>query len=171
MTSLTVIQNTRNRVQVKRSGVKNDRNLRGMPQSFAVRLKQKICELAELADWTARKIAVKAGVSPSTLYSAMERDRPINVSDAIALARVLDVSVEWLFDDKKGWPDLDRRPHWMHPQIMPEQEIRARRQLEGRLGVSDEAVADARSRRSESRPRDTTAGRAAKTPSRRKSAS
>ena len=101
---------------------------------LVVKLAAKIKELAELRDWSLRKIAENSGVPPSTLHNALSRrGAALNVQDAIKISRMMDVPVEWLFDDAKEWDDLQRRPFWLPPGITPGQAIRARRKFEESL--------------------------------------
>lgn len=93
---------------------------------YGVNLDQKLNELAELRDWSIRKIASKAGVPQQTLANA-KGGTALRVDAAIKVARVMDVPVEWLFDDTKNWADLDRRPFWLPPDVDPRMEIDARR--------------------------------------------
>lgn len=52
-----------------------------------------------------RKIEERAGWSYNTLKSAIKKNAVVGVDKAIGLARALNVSVEWLFDDERGWEE------------------------------------------------------------------
>lgn len=88
----------------------------GQPKSHFVRLKQKLEELAELRGWSVRKVAQESGLSQQTLHGAIE-GADISVSRAIAVSRVMDVPVDWLFDDAKDWQHLPRNPFWVPPGL------------------------------------------------------
>jgi plasmid maintenance system antidote protein VapI len=45
-----------------------------------------------------------AGLGTSTLVTVLVRKSGVTANTAVALARVLGVSVSWLLDDDKGWP-------------------------------------------------------------------
>lgn len=106
------------------------------PKMREVKLAQKLLELAELRDWSVRKVADNAGVASSTLYNAMNRPKAVlNVQDAIAISKVMDVPVDWLFDDEKGWTELKpHRPFWLPPGIDPAGTIAGLKHLRAGLG-------------------------------------
>lgn len=81
-----------------------------------VDVKEKITTLAEVRDWPRTKIAKNADIPQSTLESAF-RGQELGITKAINIARVMDVPVEWLFDDKLSWSDLPRAPFWWPPNL------------------------------------------------------
>lgn len=84
--------------------------------SLVVRLEEKIDALCDLRGWSNRQLAIEAGVAPSSLLSALN-GHEIGVRKAISIARLLDVPVEWLFDDAKEAADLKHRPFWLPPGL------------------------------------------------------
>ncbi len=52
------------------------------------------------------KLSVRAGLPPTAISNYIARGYLPSASTALVLARVLDVSVEWLIDDKKEWPPV-----------------------------------------------------------------
>lgn len=133
-------------------------------------MREKLKELAELRDWSIRQIAIQARIPQQTLAGAMNK-HALRVEAAIAIARVMDVDVEWLFDDKKGWKDLPRRPFWLPPGINPGEKISAMKALASGL---DQTVRRSHGIESGPQPvkrgpRSRTESKAAAPPRRRKS--
>lgn len=80
--------------------------------------KDKLDWLAEQRDWSINQIAKKADVPQSTLHKALN-GQMIRVDAAIRLAQTMDVSVEWLFDNRYDLKDLPKRPFWLPPNLDP----------------------------------------------------
>lgn len=84
-----------------------------------MKLESKIRRLMQRDGWRSlRSVAVKAGVDDSTLDRVVRRGGSISVDKAIQVARVLDVPVEWLFDDNHDWPPpavFEPPPIAIHP--------------------------------------------------------
>lgn len=66
--------------------------------------------------WSVRQLATQAKLPPSSLVNAFN-GHEIGVFKAITIARLLDVPVEWLFDDSKDVTELRHRPFWLPPGI------------------------------------------------------
>ena len=79
-------------------------------------LREKIAELLAVRFWSRAQLARKAGMSTSALQRIVSGGLP-NVTNGIALAKALDVPVEWLFDDKLGWNGLLDLPFWWPPDV------------------------------------------------------
>lgn len=102
----------------------------------------KMRTLAEARDWSIRRIALRAGIPQQTLHSALQ-GRELRVGAALAVAKVMDVPVEWLFTED-GWQQLDRLPHYWPPEVPPPSDVAS-----GTREETDRIVADAQRRSSQ----------------------
>lgn len=64
--------------------------------------REKLQHLTE--DRIKAKVAARAGIGPTVLNNYLHRGNEPTASNALRLARALDVSVEWLIDDEQGLP-------------------------------------------------------------------
>ena len=95
-------------------------------------------QAAELAGWSIRHVAEQAGMPAQSLHNAMN-GHDVGVSRGMRLALALDVPMDWLFDDSKGWAELPKRPFWLRPGIDPIVKLAARRQFEAELAAGPPA--------------------------------
>lgn len=84
-----------------------------------IRVKEKLSNLRSEHGWSREEAAKKSKV-PFTAYESYEKfNRKPSGEYAIAIAKAFDVSVEYLLDDKKGYPPskTDRQSGGAHPSI------------------------------------------------------
>lgn len=82
-----------------------------------VKLQSKMETIKEISGWSYRQIADRARVNASTFTDAIRNGSKYAVQDAIKVARALGVKVEWLFNDRVGWRDIDEAPYWWPPEL------------------------------------------------------
>jgi hypothetical protein len=71
---------------------------------YAMQIREKIARLVDRDRWrSVRSVAERAGVDDSTM-TRVRNTGVCAVGKAIAIARALDVPVDWLFDDAMDWP-------------------------------------------------------------------
>lgn len=71
-------------------------------------LAEKLRKLVDEQGVDLKQVATRASMSYHTVrsYSQGRADKFPSVRNGIALARALNVSIEWLYDDSKGWPPV-----------------------------------------------------------------
>lgn len=111
-------------VEANRNLGEKAKNIHRPATIAAMKLRQKLKELADLRGWSIRQVAERAKIAQQTLDSAMA-GHDLRVSAAIRVAKVMGVSVEWLFDDSKGLDDIDRHPFWLEPGTALSEKIAA----------------------------------------------
>jgi len=67
-------------------------------------LGEKIVHIAQLKGYELKQIAARAGIPYHTLRGYVALGKSPSVRTGIALAKALDVGIEWLFDDSQGPP-------------------------------------------------------------------
>ena len=102
-------------------------------------LRAKLKGLCDWRRWTASEAARAAKIPQQTLQNAMD-GHEMRVGAAIRLARIMGVSVEWLFDDEHGFGTLSTPPFWAEPGKLGRDELEARKELE--KGLERAALAE-----------------------------
>ena len=67
-------------------------------------LAEKIQRVAREKGLELKRVAEKAGIPYNTLRGYTAQGNIPSAPNGIALAKALDVGIEWLFDDSQGWP-------------------------------------------------------------------
>ncbi|MFO0971848.1 MAG: S24 family peptidase [Phycisphaerae bacterium] len=78
-------------------------------------LRDKLAKLVAQRGWSMRRLAAEAKIPNATLSNAMN-GHSMRVEAAIAVARAMDVPVEWLFDTQAD-DTPPRRPFWLPPGV------------------------------------------------------
>ena len=79
--------------------------------------REKIRRLLKARGWSPSQLATRAGLQQRTVSYILSTGRQPRVGYVVAIARVLAISMDWLFDDDQPWPPpaTERPEHAVPP--------------------------------------------------------